>query len=172
MHENTDLATDLTMAAVVAANRLLGASPLEDQVVDAIEAAIRDALDKAGVTALASENGLFVKAMQAIEKAHRTRLRFASASMVLADAERFLKLQEALAQQRAIEAAGGEKALGTNQAARDRALRIALAEDEGYRQAQELYRSAYLEARKAEADMLAEVERLKVLRTALTGNRN
>lgn len=69
-----------------------------------------------------------------IDLDHLANLRrdLAENQVALSDAKRALERAKALAEQRAIDAAGGEKALGANAEARERALALAFITDQEY----------------------------------------
>ena len=110
---------------------------------------------------------LLEEAMASIRRLKANRLQAAASAVVLADAKRVLEIERARAETRAVEAAGGEKNLGPNAEARKRALVIAVAEDEDFKKAMDLWRRAHLdhEANKAAAE--AEQARLAVLKAAI-----
>jgi len=130
--------------------------------------AVRTALYDLGlVPFVVAADGLLVEAMASIRRLKATRLQAAAASVILVNAERLLKVEEAKAEVRAAEAAGGKKNLGPNVEACRRALVIAVAEDEDYQKALDLWRRAYLDHEAAKAEVEAERERLAVLKAAL-----
>ncbi len=92
---------------------------------------------------------------EAIRLVLDARIQLARLTVQEAAAKRSLDLARACAEVRAIEAAGGEKALGSNQAARDRAFALALAEDEEYRGFLDAYVRAQLTRYAAEAQLEA-----------------
>jgi hypothetical protein len=111
---------------------------------------------------------LFTGALEAVRHLHDARLEAGVAAMTLADLERRLRIEQAAAEIRAIQEAGGdEKALGSNAEARARALAVAVDKDPQYRAALDAVHEAYL--RKIAADAVAEAakEYLAVLKAAL-----
>jgi len=130
--------------------------------------AVREALHDLGLAPfVVAADGLLAEAMASIRRLKANRLHAATAASLLADAERLLKVEEAKAEARAVEAVGGEKNLGSNAEARKRALTLAVAEDEDYRKALDLWRRTFLDHKAAEAEVEAERERLNVLKAAL-----
>ena len=105
--------------------------------------------------------------LESIRRLKANRLQAAAAAVVLADAKWALEVERAKAEARAVEAAGGEKNLGPNAEARKRALVIAIAEDEDFKKAMDLWRRAYLDHEAAKAEVEAERERLAVLKAAI-----
>ena len=81
-----------------------------------------------GIQKLAGTGAGVIKELNTARHEHISTMR------VLAAAELDLALTGAQAENRAIEAAGGEKALGVNADARRRALLIALDEDKAYQE--------------------------------------
>ena len=81
-----------------------------------------------------------------------------------------MKLAEAQAEARAIEAAGSEKALGENEAARKRALLIAVESDAGYHVALEEQTLAETHKALAQADLEALQNRIKLYRAFAHAN--
>ena len=97
------------------------------------------------------------RALEIVVQLKTARLTYASVVVALADCERLHKLQIARAEARVIELAGDEKNLGSNQAARDRALLIGIQADEGY----QMGLAALLGAETAKAEAWAEMEALR-----------
>lgn len=87
--------------------------------------------------------------------------------LALAEGEQSLALVGALAENRAIAAAGGEKALGSNADARKRALIIALGHDEIYQKAYALFIQALGDARTAQAQVDTLADTLGLLKASL-----
>lgn len=102
-----------------------------------------------------------IKALDVARHAH------VAAILALAKAEQNLTLAGALAENRAIVAAGGEKALGSNTDARKRALVIALGHDEVYQEAQALSMQTLSDARLAQAQVIALEDTLGLLKASL-----
>lgn len=90
-----------------------------------------------------------------------------AAVLALASAEQDLALAGALAENRAIVAAGGEKALGSNADARKRALIIALGHDETYQGAQAFTMQTLGNVRLAQAQVAALEDTLGLLKASL-----
>lgn len=95
----------------------------------------------------------------------KTEVEYAKYHLDVLEAEE--PLERARAERRAIEAAGGEKALGSNAEARKRSLALALAEDEQYQAHLELLdraRKRLLEARQEyeQAKVEAEIARARL----------
>jgi len=94
----------------------------------------------------------------------RCRVEYMKTAVELAKAEWNLKVAQAQAEARAIQAVGGdEKALGTNAEARQRALTLAVAQDEEYRQAWEAWRLAMVGERLAAASVESAKEYVRLL---------
>lgn len=110
---------------------------------------------------------IWQEAMRRIVMLSIARLNQARAAIRLAEAESALVLAKAQAEARVIEAAGGEKELGSNAEARQRALTIALAADPEYQAAVKVYQIALAEARAADAQVESHREWLKVAAAAL-----
>lgn len=110
---------------------------------------------------------IWQEAMRRIGMLSIARLNQVQAAIRLAEAESALVLAKAQAEARVIEAAGGEKELGSNAEARQRALTIALAADPEYQAAVKAYRIALVEARAADAQVESHREWLKVAVAAL-----
>ena len=102
--------------------------------------------------------------IKALNEARHTHV---AAVLALARAEQSLAITGALAENRAIVAAGGEKALGSNADARKRALIIALGDDEHYQKAQALTMQALSDMRLAQAQMAALEDTLGLLKASL-----
>ncbi len=111
---------------------------------------------------LATAEGRTAEAIRLVLDA---RLQLARLTVQEAAAKRSLDLARARAEVRAIEKAGGEKALGPNQAARDRAFVLALAEDEEYRG----FLDAYIQAQLARHAAEAQLEAARLYARALIG---
>ena len=105
-----------------------------------------------------------IKSLNKARHVHNT------AVLALAKAEQNLTLTGALAENRAIVAAGGEKALGSNADARKRALIIALGHDETYQGAQAFTMQALGDARLAQAQVAALEDTLGLLKASLYTN--
>lgn len=183
MQETNELtkqvAFDLALAATDALRPFLR-PPAEAEANDAprevcpqaaaAEALVR-ALRETGLAALIGANTLLVEAMTSANRLRSGRLNAATTAATLADAERLLKVEEARAEARVVEATeDGEKGLGPNAEARKRALAISVADDEGYRAALDLVNRAYFAHKAADADAEAEANRLSVLKAALRRN--
>lgn len=110
---------------------------------------------------------IWQEAMRRIGYLSVARLNQVQAAIRLAEAESALVLAKAQAEARVIEAAGGEKELGSNAEARQRALTIAIAADPEYQAAIKAYQMALLEARVADAQVESHREWLKVAVAAL-----
>ena len=102
-----------------------------------------------------------------IKELNRVRHTHIASMLAFAKAEQNLALASALAENRAIVAAGGEKALGSNADARKRALIIALGHDEVYQKAQALTWQALGDARLAQAEAAALEDTLGLLKALL-----
>lgn len=87
--------------------------------------------------------------------------------LALAESEQSLALAGALAENRAIAAAGGEKALGSNADARKRALIIALGHDEVYQRAHALFIQMLGDAKTAQAQVDTLENTLGLLKASL-----
>lgn len=93
----------------------------------------------------------------------------AQAVVALSFAEQQLRLIQAQAEIRAIEAAGGdEKTLGPNAEARQRNLLVRISEDPEYQSALAAYREALAKARLAEAEADVYREQLRLITAALS----
>jgi len=114
---------------------------------------IRELIDRRGTDV--------IRALDAARHAH------ISAVLTFAKAEQNLALAGALAENRAIVAAGGEKVLGTNADARKRALTIALGHDETYQGAYSFSMQALNDSRLAQAEMKALEDTLGLLKASL-----
>lgn len=103
------------------------------------------------------------KAMQIIDQLKDKRLVYARAVLSLAEAERRLALVIANIEMDAIRRVGGEKALGSNQAARDRELLFVVESAKDYTYALDERSMAYLAKAEASAKVKALEEELKVI---------
>lgn len=104
------------------------------------------------------------RALEIVSELRQARVVLSQVALALGLADGKLTLTQAQAESRVIESLGGdEKALGSNQAARERSLALAVADDQYLREAQDDYKLAYFH----KADMAAQVksleEELKVL---------
>lgn len=124
-------------------------------------------MERMDLMAVAGQRALLSEALEAVRRLHNARAQAAVTAVALAEAEHNLKVEKAQAEARAVEAAGGEKALGPNADARQRALIIAAGEDQAFRRAHEDYLQALLAHRNAEAQAEAEAARVRVLTAAL-----
>lgn len=95
------------------------------------------------------------------------RAGLAHAASEAAKARYSLAYFQALREAEAIERAGGEKLLGANDAARARALVIALAEDANYQGEREYCDECALDERMAEVDVQAQKDQLNILLACL-----
>jgi len=95
------------------------------------------------------------------------RAGLATAAGELAKANYSLAYFRAMRETAAIEAAGGEKALGSNKASRERALTVALAEDPDFQAERDYHAECDLELRMAEVDVQAQKDQLNILLACL-----
>ena len=102
-----------------------------------------------------------------IKELNRARHAHITTILALAKAEQNLTPAGALAENRAIVAGGGEKALGPNADARKRALIIALGHDGTYQGAQAFALQALGDARLAQAQVAALEDTLNLLKASL-----
>jgi len=163
-----EIAQHLASAALEAVDDLMlhpddGRRPHREAAV-----AVLGKMEQLGLTAAADQTSLLTEAMDAIRRLHNARAQAAVTAVALAEAEYNLKVEKARAEARAVEAAGGEKALGPNADARQRALTIAVEEDQAFRRAHEDYLQALLAHRNAEAQAEAEAMRVRALIAALS----
>ena len=93
----------------------------------------------------------------------RARIALGRAIIDEEEKRRLLVVAKARAEAKVIESAGGERALGSNQAARDRALTLSVAQDKDYKRALEAYVKAQEERHLAEARLEAERIKAKAL---------
>ena len=105
--------------------------------------------------------------IEALDLARHTHV---AAVLTLAKAEQALALAGAYAENRAIVAAGGEKALGANADARKRALLIALSDDKDYQGAHTYLMQMLGDARTAQAHVAALEDTLGLLKASLYAN--
>lgn len=110
---------------------------------------------------------LLTSGTEVIRALDEARLTHIANVLALAKAEQNLVLAGALAENRAIVAAGGEKALSPNADARKRALIIALAHDGLYQEAFKLLIEALGKARLAQAHVVALEGTLGLLKASL-----
>jgi tryptophan 2,3-dioxygenase len=103
------------------------------------------------------------RALEIIVNLRSARLDYAHAVLAQAEAENKLALVKAQAEDRVIAMAGAEKALGANQAARERTLTLATASDEDLQDAKIDYQLAYLHRQYMAAMVKALEEELRVL---------
>lgn len=103
------------------------------------------------------------RALEIIDLLRQARLDYGELTLNLAEAERGLTVAKAQAESDAIIAAGDEKALGANQAARDRALVLALQDDPGYAAALQYHREAMETRLTVQAEIKAYEDELKVI---------
>lgn len=108
-----------------------------------------------------------VAAFQVASSLTEARAGLAHAAGEAVKARYSLAYFQALRETEAIERAGGEKLLGANEAARARALVIALAEDANYQAEREYAAECELDERMAEVDVQAQQDQLKILLACL-----
>ena len=107
--------------------------------------------------------------IRALDHARHMRV---TAILTLVKTEQGLAHAGALAENRAIVAVGGMKALGANTDARKRALLIALSEDGAYQQVHGLYMQVLGEARLAQATVATLEDTLGLLKASLYASAN
>lgn len=104
------------------------------------------------------------RGLEIIGHLRQARMALAQAALALAEADGKVTLTQAQAEARVIDSVGGdEKALGSNQAARERALSLATAEDEDLQAARTDFKLAYFHKHDQAALVKALEEELKVL---------
>ena len=103
------------------------------------------------------------RAFEIVDQIYESRLTLAQAALSLASFERTLALARAMAEAAIIEAAGGSKNLGSNEADRSRALTISIEGDEGYAKALAGRNAAELTKLTVQANLESLQNELKVI---------
>lgn len=103
------------------------------------------------------------RALEIVSELRQARVVLSQATLALGLADGKLTLVKAQAESRVIESLGDEKALGSNQTARERSLALAIADDLDLQEAQADYKLAYFHKADTAAQVKALEEELKVL---------
>ena len=103
------------------------------------------------------------RALEITKLIRSARLGYAEAGLILATTEHDLTFARAVAEATVIDQAGGPKALGGNQADRDRELTLGLEVNEDYQKALKARNAAELGKAMAQANLEALQNELKVL---------